>query len=224
MLFPDIVSEGGRIFPGSEQRTRFNRIFYYFLTKYGELYLSCGIDPKEIGTHSIRKGAATCCCTGVHPGPAVVSVCLRAGWSLGRVKERYLKYEVAGDELVGGTLTGISPTSTQFGISPFFVPTTDADTVATNLVRSLFPRHPATMQKFLNVCVASFLYHEEFTAGAIDNPNSPVHTLQYFSLAALITDRSKLVTTALAWEGKKGCPTLTGIPIQCSILNKLYEM
>ena len=80
------------------------------------------------------------------------------------------------------------------------------------------------MQKFLNVCVASFLYHEEFTAGAIDNPNSPVHTLQYFSLAALITDRSKLVTTALAWEGKKGCPTLTGIPIQCSILNKLYEM
>ena len=121
MLFPDIGSEGGRIFPGSEQRTRFNLIFHYFLTKYRELYLSCGIDPKEIGTHSIRKGAATYCCTGVHPGPPVVSVCLRGGWSLGRVKERYLKYEVAGDELVGRTLTGISPTSTQFGISPVFL-------------------------------------------------------------------------------------------------------
>ena len=53
MLYPDIVSEGGRIFPGSEQRTRFGRIFHYFLTNYAELYFACEIDPKEI------EGAAT---------------------------------------------------------------------------------------------------------------------------------------------------------------------
>ena len=41
-----------------------------------------------------------------------------AGWTVGRVKEKYLKYENAGDELVGRILTGIPPTSYEFGISP----------------------------------------------------------------------------------------------------------
>lgn len=225
MLYPDIVSEGGRIFPGSEQRTRFGRIFHYFLTNYAELYFACGIDPKEIGTHSIRKGAATYCCTVAHPGPPVVSVCLRAGWSLGKVKERYLKYGEAGDELVGRTLTGISPESTQFGISPvFFAPTNDAEVVSNNLIKSIFPRHPPSLKRFLNICIASFVYHEEFTKGIIDNRNSPVLSLPYFSLASLIRERRALVTTALSWEHKEGCPPLTGIPIQCTILNKLYEI
>ena len=107
LMFPDIVSEGKKLFPGSDQKSRFNRLFHATLMKNYETYLSNGFMPPEIGTHSIRKGAATYCTTGVIPGPPVVSVCLRAGWTLGRVKERYLKYEVAGDELVGRTLTGM---------------------------------------------------------------------------------------------------------------------
>ena len=86
-----------------------------------DLYRAKHVDPDELGTHSVRKGAATYCCAGVHPGPPIVSVCLRAGWKIGRVKERYLKYENAGDELVGSSLTGIPPTSCEFGISPVFI-------------------------------------------------------------------------------------------------------
>ena len=61
-----------------------------------EDFQSIYVDINEIGSHSIRKGAATYCCAGVHPGPPIVSVGLRAGWTIGRVKERYLKYENAG--------------------------------------------------------------------------------------------------------------------------------
>ena len=61
------------------------------------MFQSIYVDITTLGSHSIRKGAATYCCAGVHPGPPIVSVCLRAGWSLGRVKERYLKYENAGN-------------------------------------------------------------------------------------------------------------------------------
>ena len=60
-------------------------------------YLNINVVASDMGTHSIRKGAATYCCAGVHPGPPVISVCLRAGWTIGRVKERYLKYENAGE-------------------------------------------------------------------------------------------------------------------------------
>ena len=77
-------------------------------------------NPKETGSHSIRKGAATYCCVGVHPGPPIVYVCLQAGWRIGRVKEQYLKYESAGDELVGQTLTGVPPTGCEFDMSPVY--------------------------------------------------------------------------------------------------------
>ena len=50
-----------------------------------------------------------------------VLVCLRAGWTVCSVKEQYLKYENAGDELVGCTLTGIPPTSCDHGISPVYL-------------------------------------------------------------------------------------------------------
>ena len=222
---PDVVTEGGRIFPGSDQRSRFNRIFHATVNRNSELYLAAGIDPQEIGTHSIRKGAATYCCAGVHPGPPVVSVCLRAGWSLGRVKKRYLKYEVAGDELVGRTLTGIPPTSSEFGISPVFYKNSHESYVfSDSLLKAIFPQHPESIKKFLQVCLASSLYHEEFTLSSIDNNHSPFHTSNFIRIAALYPNRKKFVTTSLPWENKPGCPALTGIPIHCSILNKLMEI
>ena len=40
----------------------------------------------------------------------------------------------------------------------------------------------------------------------------------------MIRERKKLFTTTLVWKNKEGCPPLTGILIQCSILNKLHEI
>jgi hypothetical protein len=38
-----------------------------------------GIEPKDIGAHSIPKGAATYCCNGTTAGVAFAAVCVRAG-------------------------------------------------------------------------------------------------------------------------------------------------
>ena len=57
---------------------------------YTHIYQTLFVDPDENGSHSIRKGSSTYCCAGVHPGKPIVSVFLRAGWTIGRVKERYL--------------------------------------------------------------------------------------------------------------------------------------
>ena len=104
-------SESNKIFPGSKQCGRFNRLFHDLLVRHKYTYLQHGEDPTLLGTHSIQKRAATYCCTETSHGPPVVFVCLRAGWSLGRMKEHCLKYEMAGDELVGRTLTGIPATT-----------------------------------------------------------------------------------------------------------------
>ena len=109
-----------------------------------------------MGTHSVRKGAATYCCTGVHPGPPVISVCLRTGWSVGRVKER--------GELVGRTLTGIPPTSYKFGISPVYLNYNDTNEHdIENLVAMCFPLANVSLIGLTYVLTAAFFFHEEWT-------------------------------------------------------------
>ena len=43
------------------------------------------LTPSLLGTHSIRKGAASYV-TNVPGGPPIVSVCLRIGWTMGAVQ------------------------------------------------------------------------------------------------------------------------------------------
>ena len=48
----------------------------------------------------------------------MASICLRAGWSMGPIKDRYIHYEKLGDQFVGRSVTGISSLSKDFGMSP----------------------------------------------------------------------------------------------------------
>ena len=89
--FPSIFVDGNKLFPGKDQKKRFNTCLHRVAHSNTHLYQTLSVDPKELGSHLICKSAATYCCTSVHPGPPIVSVCLRAGWTAGRVKERYLK-------------------------------------------------------------------------------------------------------------------------------------
>ena len=55
-----------------------------------------------------------------------MSVCLRARWTLGQVKERYLKYENTIDELIFRTLAGVPHMPGEFGVSPCYFHTNAA--------------------------------------------------------------------------------------------------
>ena len=122
------------------------------------------VDPDDIGSHSICIGAATYCCAGVHPGPLIVSVYLRAGWTIGRVKERYLKYENVGDELVGQTLTGIPPTSCEFGISPvYFISQASNEQQIDDFMSLFLPIQHSKLISLSRILLATFIYHEEWT-------------------------------------------------------------
>ena len=60
-----------------------------------------GVEPGGLGTHSCRKGVRTMIAAECTVSPPIVSICVRAEWSMGRVKDIYLKRENAGDQYVG---------------------------------------------------------------------------------------------------------------------------
>jgi len=224
LAFPRIVVDESKLFPGSDQKSRFGACLHRMMKLHKSLYHNKCSDPDELGTHSIRKGAATYCCAGVHPGPPIVSVCLRAGWTIGRVKERYLKYENAGDELVGRTLTGIPPTSCDFGVSPvYFVQNSEHTNQINELFRLTFPLHGNKVVSLCRSLLACFIHHEDFTS-ANTPQESPIMFSSYYSTHAVFENRSAFVKTSLPWENEMDCPVLTGIPIHCSLLNKLMEV
>jgi len=80
LTFLLVAIDGGKLFLGADQKSRFgSKCLHKILNNNRDLYHAKHVDPEELGTHSIRKGATTYCCAGVHPGPPIVSVCLRAG-------------------------------------------------------------------------------------------------------------------------------------------------
>ena len=59
-----------------------------------------GIDIKK-STHSAQKGSANLRACGCTVSLPMATICLRAGWSMGTVKDNYLHYQKAGYHYVG---------------------------------------------------------------------------------------------------------------------------
>ena len=77
-----------------------------------------GVDIDNIGSHSSRKGTATYCSNGSPVSSPMTSICLRAGWIMGPVKEKYIHYENAGNQYVDRVVAGLNVNSTDFAVSP----------------------------------------------------------------------------------------------------------
>ena len=46
----------------------------------------------NLGSHSIRKGSASFAASGSTVAPSIISICMRAGWTIAGAKERYYNY------------------------------------------------------------------------------------------------------------------------------------
>ena len=51
----------------------------------------------DLGSHSTRKGSITLVFSGCNVSPPISSICLRACWCMGNVKDRYLSFTFPGD-------------------------------------------------------------------------------------------------------------------------------
>ena len=92
------------LFPGDDQCQHFSVQLRRVLQEHRDEVSLLGADPSEIGTHLIRKGAVTYLAS-IPGGPAIAAVCIRAGWTMGTVKDIYLRYLSSGDQFVGRCLS-----------------------------------------------------------------------------------------------------------------------
>ncbi len=116
MAFPG--TETGYLFPSGSQYDQFGKLLGHVVKEHADEICRMGVDPANIGVHSIHKGAATYCCNGTTAGVSFTAVCVQAGWTMQNVKDRYLQHQAAGDQVAELPVAGLDVNSEHFSISP----------------------------------------------------------------------------------------------------------
>lgn len=212
------------LFPGSSQYARFgNRLNRLFSNQAAELLSCAGLCSADLGTHSIRKGAATYCSSGSTACPSAASVHLRAGWTMGGVQDKYIRYDAAGDQYVGRTVTGLPTCDPQFALlPPHFI---DSDSpidrlYISSVIGEVFGVLPSSMNAIAEFCLASVIYHRDFLFATLPRNHRLFST-------SLFTNRQRLdlLSTCVACHLPKPKDSLksTGIPPHVSLMCSLHS-
>ncbi len=121
LIFSILLTLKKNILKMSWSRARFSHLLDEVIAELSpdELQLLAN-DADEIGTHSLRKGAATFC-LGQVMGPSPVTVYLRMDHSLGKLKDQYIFHGDGADQLCGRILCGLPCSDDRFCvITPHF--------------------------------------------------------------------------------------------------------
>ena len=208
------------LFPGSNQYDRFRKILsrVVHLDAVATELERLGLGPEDLGTHSMRKGAATFCSSGSTACPSSSAIHLRAGWTLGGVQDSYIRYEAAGDMYVGRTLSGLPQDKAEFAaVGPYFEPCNVVD----DTVRHVFPNLPGRLHKVGEHALASLVYHSDFVLETV-NRNHPVRLCYVYRNRELLDLLKPLAKVAL--PGDPSGRYATGVPPHISLLNEMKNI
>jgi len=171
-----------------------------------------GINPQDLGTHSIRKGSATYCSSGSTTAPPSSAIHLRAGWAMGGVQDTYIRYEAAGDMYVGRTVSGLPIDRAEFGlVVPFF----KNSQMAQEAVIEIFPNIQPNLLLIAEHALASLVYHSDFLQDVLPDGHPSLQSI-LFRNSNLLNNLKQNVEVSL----KKNA---TGIPPHISILSQIKD-
>jgi len=92
-----------------------------------EVKLLHGYHIQTIGTHSIWKGAISYLLS-EPSGPQAASVCICTGWTMGKVRDTYMRFMDSSDQFVGCCLSLLPLLNSQFAcLPPHFASTVTND-------------------------------------------------------------------------------------------------
>ena len=173
---PGILEGGGKkLFPADYQYNRYANILNRVIKENKEEFERIGVRVGSIGTHSARKGAATHAASGCTVSPAMAAICNRAQWKMGGTRDKYIKFENAGDQFLGRSLTGLNSLQKEFSISPPFFNT---GAVELEGIDCLLRDHviggrsiSAPLFEVLRMCFASVVFHLSFLMANLDEKN-----------------------------------------------------
>ncbi|KAE9052354.1 hypothetical protein PR001_g597 [Phytophthora rubi] len=189
----------GALFPGSNQKLRFEKALAEALKSDD--------NAKSYGTHSIRKGVASYACSGSTGGPSIVSVCLRCGWSLGGVQDRYFRYESAGDQFLGRVIAGLPLNKARFAALPPHFSSPVSSTVEVDVAR-VFPGlvDADELRPILHLCLASLVYHGDYLLENLAPSHALLSTYLFRDPIAMARLRSQVITCDSPWMRPTGTP------------------
>ena len=223
---PDILLNKGLLFPGQHQYTRFMNIFHKVIKENKLVFEALGIKEGELGSHSCRKGAITLVSAGCTVSPPMAAICLRAGWSMGPVKDRYIHYEKAGDQFVGRCATGISSLRKDFATSPVYWEFTEEGETTTSSIDQIIENNFASMEEvegktfnLLPFLFASISFHFNF----LDTHMPIEHKMRSSPLfiAAAGADVQRCAVVRFPWNATQHTPFFTGIPPHVMMMTEL---
>jgi len=236
MTFPDVLKNNSPLFPGSEQYSRYSRIFNALLKDHEVELKGLGYEPDDLGSHSARKGVATQCTAGTTVSPPLVSVCLRMGWTLiGTCQGRYLKYEQAGDRYLGRVAAGLDINSKHFAVSSYYFEPSLTDGKENDEITQakvndsidLFLKDRISSQidgrtwSLMKSLLAAVCYHYDYI-------EQKVHPQNLFKSSSFVKDLTddirKYAKVSLPWAKTKNAPYITGIPPHVILLAEIEEL
>lgn len=194
---------GKRLFPGGgkSQSARIGALMKMCLEEHKEEVLMMGYDSllvDKIGLHSIRKGVSTYLAS-LPGGPPPAALCLRAGWSMGQVKDIYFHQSQGVDEFVGRCASMLNLMNGEFASSPaFFKDSADSAGIKT-AVSQVFPHFDGCdgMGRLLEQCLASLVFHQDKILSL--PPNHLARSISLFRDPQLRTELAQHVTIVSAW-------------------------
>jgi hypothetical protein len=153
---------------------------------------------EELGTHSIRKGAVSYIAL-MPGGPSAVAVCIRAGWTMGKVKDVYMRYVTSGDPFVGRTLCLLNVLSPDFGVSPPHFCTEDFDWIE-QCHTLQFPMIARVdhLKKLTRMCLATIIFQTGWLSSIL-NVN-PFFSSSYAHRLNPILERRDSVIISYPWN------------------------
>ena len=215
-------SDASQLFPGAGQYDRYSKILHRLLAQpelTSELAVR-GIDPDQIGTHSVRKGAATFAASGSTACPSSTAVTLRAGWTLGGVQDTYLRYEGAGDQYVGRTVCGLPSDDESFAtLPPFFVKDNNEHVI--RAVKICFPTLGGAMVRVAQFTLASVVHHCRWLRETLSSGH-PLFRTALFTDREMMPTLGKLVACRLGNADDLIRPT--GIPPHTALLMRIGNL
>jgi hypothetical protein len=208
----------GQLFPGVCQDARFSNILLKILIDNREAVHAMGYSVKDIGTHSIRKGAVSYLAS-LPGGPPAASTCIRAGWTMGKVKDIYMRYVTSGDQFVGRCLSLLSVLRTDFAVSPCHFTVEDLPWIEESRLLQ-FPMVGLVVgfEKITRMCLACLLYHYPWLKDTL-NVNHVFAQTSYLHRCSELQTMVEYVHVTYPWNDI--CHVFTGIPPHISVLQEL---
>ena len=211
----------GPLFPGNDQHQRFSKMLARCIVDHQEQVFALGFLPRDLGTHSIRKGAISYLASLVG-GPPAASICIRAGWTMGRVRDIYMRYVSSGDQFCGRCLALLPILDVGFAVSPPFF-TDPWEEYGDSLRLQQFPMvgDLGSYRRMTLMCLAALFHHRTFIGGMQANHVARVCSIVWreSTVVEVLDGDEPVVCVTFPWNDRRHA--FSGIPPHVKVLQEL---